>query len=249
MKFFLTILLNLLVIVAFGQSNPSTTTIQPDTLLEKILKTIPEEKHAEFTELYNKLTIEQKKEMIMLMDFTFSLPVSSKKELILNIDSNHNQILVLKNYFNKIVPSGYEIYIEFHPPEIMLDESIDLWVYKKNETNRYDVVFQEWNIELKSSKLDSLLRLTPITRKLLSELKSYLKNANCISIRNGEICEIGFARSGMGKYSYLIFDKPLNEEEKKEYNNGCTYIFYKENIVLEYGGGAIGTQCFPDKEK
>lgn len=52
----------------------------------------------------------------------------------------------------------------------------------------------------------------------------------------------------MGKYSYLIFDRPLSEAEKKDYDDKCEYIFYKENIVLEYGGGAIGTQCFPDPD-
>ena len=76
----------------------------------------------------------------------------------------------------------------------------------------------------------------------------YLDKANCISVYNKDAIEIGYARSGMGKYSYLIFDKSLTEEEKDKYNNGCEYIFYKDNIVLEYGGGAIGSQCFPDIE-
>jgi len=48
----------------------------------------------------------------------------------------------------------------------------------------------------------------------------------------------------MGKYSYKVFEKQLEIKEKKEYNNSCEYIFYKDNIVLEYRGGAIGPQCF-----
>jgi hypothetical protein len=130
-----------------------------------------------------------------------------------------------------------------------LDESVDFWVFRKNkETNDNQVVFQEWNIEIKSTKLDSLLRLTTLRRKDLQELKMYLDKANCISVSNRDEFEVGFARSGMGKYSYLIFDNPLTKEEKEKYNNGCEYIFYKDNIVLEYGGGAIGSQCFPDRE-
>lgn len=101
---------------------------------------------------------------------------------------------------------------------------------------------------MKSNKLDSLLNLTTLKRKDLQELKKYLDKANCISISNGKEFEIGFARSGMGKYSYLIFDNPLTKDEIERYNNGCEYIFYKKNIVLEYGGGAVGSQCFPDKD-
>ena len=54
------------------------------------------------------------------------------------------------------------------------------------------------------------------------------------------------ARSGMGKYSLKLFDIDLTNDQIKQYNDGCTYIFYKKNIVLEYGGGAVGSQCFPD---
>ena len=130
-----------------------------------------------------------------------------------------------------------------------LDESIDFWVFHKDKKDTtLDVDFQEWNIELKSTKLDSLLKLTTLARKDLQELKKYLDKANCISVNNKNEFEIGYARSGMGKYSYLIFDSPLSKEEKQKYNNGCELIFYKDNIVLEYGSGAIGSLCFPDRE-
>ena len=50
----------------------------------------------------------------------------------------------------------------------------------------------------------------------------------------------------MGKYYYLVFDDNLSQNEIEEFNDGCTYIFYKNNIVLKYSGGTIGPQCFPD---
>ena len=72
------------------------------------------------------------------------------------------------------------------------------------------------------------------------------KNRSCISIAGKDPVVIGWQRSGMGKFSYNIFDKNLEENKIKDYNDGCTYVFYKDNIVLEYGGGAIGMQCFPE---
>ena len=48
----------------------------------------------------------------------------------------------------------------------------------------------------------------------------------------------------MGVYMYKVFDEPLDDKLTEKYNDGCTYIFHEENIVLEYGGGAVGPQCF-----
>jgi len=52
----------------------------------------------------------------------------------------------------------------------------------------------------------------------------------------------------MAKYSYLIFEQNPDKAKIDKYNNGCTYIYYKMNIVLEYGGGAVGPQCFPKED-
>ena len=40
-----------------------------------------------------------------------------------------------------------------------------------------------------------------------------------------------------------------NNEIKQKFNDGCMYKYFKENIALEYGGGAIGSQCFEDFNK
>ncbi|MEO1218869.1 MAG: hypothetical protein AAFY45_35390, partial [Bacteroidota bacterium] len=83
--------------------------------------------------------------------------------------------------------------------------------------------------------------------KTLNEIKELLYKANCVSIDNGKITTIGFARSGMGKYFYKVFDNDLSDSEIEKFNDGCTYIYFKKNIVFEYGGGAVGAQCFPDQ--
>jgi hypothetical protein len=82
----------------------------------------------------------------------------------------------------------------------------------------------------------------------LKIIKKLLIDANCISIENGEVFDIGFARSGLGLYSYLLFNTDLNADQIQRNNDGCNFIFYKKNIVLKYGGGAVGPQCFPDRD-
>jgi hypothetical protein len=159
----------------------------------------------------------------------------SKKDLIDNYNLKTGEIVELKNYVDKIVPDSMSVDIEF-------DGNRTLEIFHVVEKNGYWNA--NWNIKIDSPKADTLLQKLGWTSETLSTLKEKLDNANCISIESGEPCTIGFQRSGMGKYSYKVFDQPLNDSLKKVYNDNCTYIFYKNNIVLEYGGGAIGRQCF-----
>ena len=54
-----------------------------------------------------------------------------------------------------------------------------------------------------------------------------------------------FNEVGMGVYFYDLFSKLIPDQAKEKYNNGCTYIIYSRVLVLEYGGGVVGPQCFP----
>jgi hypothetical protein len=248
MKYLLLFVLLICVYAGYSQVKPGNES-KSDSLLNKILLRLPKEIRGDFLKEYKTLSIEQRKKSLEFLDVMTSLPKSSKKQLKENIDSNYANISALKSFFKKLVSDEYTYSIEFKPPQkaLQLEESIDIKVFRKrNGISLNETICQEWNVELKSSKLDSLLKLTFLTRGDLSKLKVMLDMANCISVNNAGASEIGFARSGMGKYSYLIFDNPLTEKEIKSYNNGCEYIYYKRNIVLMYGGGAVGPQCFPD---
>ena len=50
-------------------------------------------------------------------------------------------------------------------------------------------------------------------------------------------------------YSYRIYNRPLNVEEKKEYLEDPMFIPYTDRVVFEYGGGAIGPQTFGEEIK
>ena len=117
MKYVLTIFLTFAFLVTFGQSDTSNKKVEADTLLNKLLAGLPKEMHKEFIEEYKKMTADQKKANLEFMDFFSSLPTSSKKQLIQNIDTNYNNILALKTFFKTLVPTDYSIYIEFKPPE------------------------------------------------------------------------------------------------------------------------------------
>lgn len=228
--------------------------IDKDSLFEASIKRLPEELRKEYKKMYKKGN-EPEKEFLLFM---ISMPESSKKELIENFEKNKAEILNVKTEYAKVIPENYFVYIEFEPASKILTtpEQITIKIYKiKDDTANSDnnvvqridnieVISENWNLKPNSKELEEIIASLGWTNQTLTKIKELLDSANCVSVENGEITTIGFARSGMGKYSYKIFDNQLTENQKQKYNNGCEYIFYKDNIVLEYGGGAIGPQCF-----
>lgn len=191
------------------------------------------------------------------------LDSSSKAELIENYRKHTEEITDLKTYFNSIVPDSYSVYIEFND-----DNKIDLWVHKLYQKNTFGgraALFQQWNInpyqyqeeppnEFDTSEYAPLTKSLEMVKQRLhwndatfKKIKAMLDNAHCISISSGEPAEIGFARSGMGNYSYAVFENAIPDSLKANFNDSCTYLLYNDKLALVYGGGAIGSQCFPDE--
>ncbi len=197
------------------------------------------------------------------MFFFMSMDSSSKDDLVENYELNKTAIHELKTTYDSIVPDGFKIYIEFKD-----QNSIDLWVYEKTDSadKKLTCLFQQWDINPynyvmkpmtkydsseyapKTKDLNLIKEKLHWTENTFVEIKKILDNANCISIESGEPTEIGFARSGMGKYFYNIFQDQIPENEIKNWNDSCSYIYYDSRMVLRYAGGAIGAQCFPDPD-
>lgn len=229
--------------------------INKDSLLNASLKDLPEEMRKEYLKTYKKGN-KQTKEFLLLM---ISMPKSSKRDLIKNYEDKKNEINELKEEYSKLIPKNHIVDVEFEAESKILTvpEQITIKIYELNYSDNIDldkepvkrsterkVISQNWNLENGSKELEEVLKSLGWANQTLAKIKFLLEKANCISIENGKTTTIGFARSGLGKYSYKIFDKDLDLKQKEEFNNGCSYIYYKNNIVLEYGGGAVGSQCF-----
>ena len=242
MKIFSILILTYLLCSFKAKGQEFNKSINKDSLLKTIIKDMPENKKKEFLETYNSGN-DKSKEFLLFM---YSMPKSSKAELIKNINSNYEKINTLKTQYARLVPNNYTVSIEFNPENeiVSTKETIDLEItlLKNKETT----VIQEWGLKYNSEKLNKMLAMLSWTNETLLSIKKLLADAHCVSIENGQITTIGFARSGLGKYSYLLFGDNLTTTQIKQYNNGCEYIFYKKGIVLEYRGGAVGPQCFPD---
>ncbi|GAB3660062.1 hypothetical protein GCM10027594_30570 [Hymenobacter agri] len=163
----------------------------------------------------------------------------TKADLIFHYEATAPKLRALSAYINTIVPADKSVEIEFDGRR-----TIPIFHVSDHETRS-----SNWDVPWDSPKADTLLHTLGWTRQTLTTLQDRLDEAGCISITSGEPCVIGFQRSGMGKYSYDLFAHPLSDSLKAEYTDGCSYIFYRSNVVLEYGGGAIGPQCFPGEHR
>ena len=81
-------------------------------------------------------------------------------------------------------------------------------------------------------------------RETFKEIYNKLESIKCIGISNRIPTEIEYDYRGMGIFSYYIFNNNLNDADKEKYSDGCSTLFYKNNVVLAYGSGAIGSICW-----
>lgn len=179
----------------------------------------------------------------------YSMPMSSRKELLENYELHKNEIADLKNEFCNSIPEKFIVSLEIETADNPLHtiKNIDLQIFKQNKNGNLDFIDGEWGLQFDSDRFYALIHIIGWDAMSFSNIKNLMQMANCISILNGKQTEIGFARSGLGKYSYLIFPtKLLTVPEIVKYNDGCNYIYYKENVVFMYEGGMAGPQCFTD---
>jgi hypothetical protein len=167
------------------------------------------------------------------------------KELVDNFNKREKDIYIVKHYFGSIVPKDKIVEIEFEGKHKISRLGIASSDSVSRSARREQ--FMEWDIEMNTPHMDSILGTLGWNRETLKILKEKLDRANCIGIASGEPAEIAFKRSGMGMYSFLVFDNPMPDTVKAHYNNSCNYIFANDKLVLVYGGGAIGPQCFYNK--
>ena len=170
----------------------------------------------------------------------------SVTELKENFKKNKTEIYELKRYFNEIVPKNRFVEIEFDNDNTLTRFGIKPLDKTAGDPN--GPMFLEWDLQINTERMDSIIKPMGWTRETLKALKERLDKANCIQIESGEPAKIGFQRSGMGMYSFNVFDNSIPDSLRKNYNDSCTHIMATDRLVLEYGGGAIGGQCFYNKK-
>ena len=133
--------------------------------------------------------------------------------------------------------------LEFEHGEISI-----FHVLGKNDSLRSN----NWDVHSKD-RIGSLMNVVGLNDEELKNIRRKLKKLGCISVEtattHSDFVDIGFRRVDMGMYSYRIYSRPMNAEEKKEYDEDPMFIPYTDRVVFEYGGGAVGPQTFGEEIK
>jgi len=158
-------------------------------------------------------------------------------------EKHGEEMELLVSYLDKALDDSACVHLEFENGKASI-----FHVSAKGDS----LLSQHWYVA--ETKKDSLMNVVGLTLEEYHEIRNRLKDVGCIGITMykphlNEGVEINFRRIGMGMYSYILYNRPLTQEEKDHYMNNAMYIPYSEKTIFLYGGGAFGSQHFPDKEK
>ena len=198
----------------------------------------------------------------ILLNGMFTNPWYDQQDLMDNYEAKNQEMYGVKKYMEEITPENFSVRIEFKSKR-----RIDLKVYEESDTVGGESIrwFIEWDINPynyrpkersdyekqyrgKTNSLDLVMDKLGWEKETLEHLYKLLKDANCIGagLFWRREFHIDYQRSGTFLLSYILFEENLTDSllEKYDYDNGCSHIFYKENVVLKFNGGAYGPQCF-----
>ena len=157
-------------------------------------------------------------------------------------DNNVSGLRDLIDYTNQSLDKGAEMRLEFE------HSGISIFHVKRNDS----IWSCNWDVS-SDEKIDSLMQVVGLSHEELKNIRRKLKEIGCISIEtattHSDYADIGFRRVGLGMYSYRIYNRPVNAEERKEYLEDPMFIPYTDKVLFIYGGGAIGPQSFREDIK
>ena len=149
----------------------------------------------------------------------------------------------LCDYMQSVLDDSTAVVLEFE------SNRLDMFHVVAAGENRYS---NYWNEEARS-KRDSLMQVVGLTNEEYVNIRKKLKNMGCIGVKASrnypESTEIWFRRIGLGRYDFVLYNRPMTKEEKENALNDDTLIPYDDSTLFQYGGGAIGLQVFPKGEK
>ena len=180
-------------------------------------------------------------------------------EVFENYKVNAHKIDSLCVYFNEIKPDSIDLWIRFNKNNTF---DINLWNKRKTKTSNdfFDEYgsFSKYDNSINDSLARKALAFISINLKQLDSLKNFLARVNCISIgykiefwdisNAGGYTEIGYPTNDLYGLSYIIMDTVKSLEFLNDIKTKCNYKVINNRTLLEYGGPAWGSDCFPDKK-
>ena len=159
-------------------------------------------------------------------------------------EKNKKEMDELAKYADRALDDSIYVHLEFEDGEVAM-----FHISSKGDS----YIRQSWDDEAVRRK-DYLMSVVGLTPEEYEEISHRLDRMGCIGIAkdtshpNGKTV-IYFRRVLMGMYSFILFDNPINQEEKDRFMKGGEYIPFSDRVIFQYGGGAFGKQYFTKEER
>jgi hypothetical protein len=153
------------------------------------------------------------------------------KNAIDNYNKKEQEINDLISYFNTLIPSGKAISFGLGENNSRFNIGIAL---PDGAINEKQPNIGGSNLKLHSNEADSLLSVLNWTNETAVTLMTKLKNANCLNIMSGDPIRIEYRYSGIGLFTYLVFNKPLTDSVANMYKKELGDPVIRSNVVIIY---------------
>ena len=199
--------------------------------------------------------------ILLFTIFLFGCGDDPTKQVFINYAEHSREINEAKLYFSEIKPEGSILYIRFHP-ENKIDFSLHQGDYEgENLRNRSKIfdqygTYKKYDVSLFDNEVNEAFKVAKLSRAKIQKLKNYLIKGNCISIAyyssfSGDdslgYTSIGYPTGDLYGINYVIFDNKISDAKSNEIVKSCSFKSINAQVLVEYGGPAFGSNCFPDK--
>ena len=204
------------------------------------------------------------KSIFLILPLIFISCKDPVRDVFSNYTLYEKEIIAAEKYFSEIKPDSLAFYIKFrywNRVDFKLDQK-DYWDKTSwNTSSIFDTYgqFHKYNTSLNDEEIKKALEVLNINKQQLEKLKEYLADAKCNSIENNfsfsrkiktTSVSIGYSYPRIDLYGldYILFESQLDTSTINEILKSCSYKKINNRVLVEYGGPAFGSNCFPDKK-
>ncbi|MEL6614912.1 MAG: hypothetical protein AAFQ43_04195, partial [Bacteroidota bacterium] len=166
-------------------------------------------------------------------------------EALRTLANDRERIQAVGDEFVSRIPGDHVVTVEFNGRR-----TVDFHVAVRGASWDDPKRVQVWDVSETHPEVTRGLAMLGWTLDDLRALRTEVRSAGGIGI-SGPLAGGGFRlrhkRVGMGMYTFVLADKAMVADSLLGFD-GCSVYYIDAHTAMEYGGGAVGSDCMPPPE-